>query len=313
MTKVVINLCGVKSKGGVTVVKNYLEQNKTKNLYVIYDNLEFKKYIENFDNQYITTKRIYHPFLNLLLNKETKEKINAYDYVIHFGNFGFKTNIKSYTLVQNILPLVKPFSSFRNFVLNLLYKYAFKISDKIIVQQKHVEELIPNQYTTKIIGSIEMKTIKQSSNHGFVTIYDENKNKNPKFQRELLKEISSKYDEKITIVNLAKNKQNEIYEDNFTVLENIERDELIQIFKMHSTYIHTSEFETVGLPIYEALESGLKVVVPNLDYLNLTNENIFKYEFGNYSSAIKACNESIKNLEKVNCDVPIYYENWNLD
>ena len=313
MTKVVINLCGVKSKGGVTVVKNYLEQNKTKNLYVIYDNLEFKKYIENFDSQYITTKRIYHPFLNLLLNKEIKEKINSYDYVIHFGNFGFKTNIKSYTLIQNILPLVKPFSSFRNFVLNLLYKYAFKISDKIIVQQKHVEKLIPSQYPTKIIGSIEMKTIKQSNSQGFVTIYDENKNKNPKFQRELLKEISSKYDEKITIVNLAKNKQNEIYEDNFTVLENIERDELIQIFKMHSTYIHTSEFETVGLPIYEALESGLKVVVPNLDYLNLTNENIFKYEFGNYSSAIKACNESIKNLEKVNCDVPIYYENWNLD
>ena len=54
--------------------------------------------------------------------------------------------------------------------------YAFKISDKIIVQQKHVEELIPNQYPTKIIGSIEMKTIKQSNSHGFVTIYDENKN-----------------------------------------------------------------------------------------------------------------------------------------
>ena len=29
---------------------------------------------------------------------------------------------------------------------------------------------------------------------------------------------------------VKKNKQNEIYEDNFTVLENIERDELIQIF-----------------------------------------------------------------------------------
>ena len=53
MTKVVINLCGVKSKGGITVVNNYLEQNNTKNLYVIYDNLEFKKYIENLDTQYI--------------------------------------------------------------------------------------------------------------------------------------------------------------------------------------------------------------------------------------------------------------------
>lgn len=313
MTKVVINLCGVKSKGGITVVNNYLTQNNTNDLYVIYDNLEFKKYIDNFNSQYITTKRIFHPFLNLFLNKDIKEKINTYDYIIHFGNFGFKTNIKSYTLVQNILPLAKPLSSFRNFVLNLLYKYAFKISDKIIVQQKHVEKLIPNQYSTRIIGSIEIESIKQSNNQGFITIYDNNKNKNPKFQIELLKEISSKYDKKITVVNLAKNKKDEIYDSDFTILENLERDELLQVFKMHSTYIHTSEFETVGLPIYEALEAGLKVVVPNLDYLNLTNENIFKYEFGNYLSAIKACNESINYLEKVYCDVPIYHENWNLD
>ena len=313
MTNVVINLCGVKSKGGITVVNNYLVQNSTKNLYVLYDNLEFKKYIENLDTQYIEIKRIYHPFLNLLLDNAIKEKINKCDYIIHFGNFGFKTSIKSYTLIQNILPLVKPFSSFRNFVLNLLYRYSFKISDEIIVQQKHVADLVPNQYLTKIIGSIENRNIKQTNNPGFITIYEENKNKNPKFQKELLKEISSKYDEKITVVNTSTNKKSNIYDSNLTVLEDLDRDELLQVFKMHSTYIHTSEFETVGLPIYEALEAGLKVVVPNLDYFNLTSENIFKYEFGNYSSAIKACNESIKNLEKIYCDVPIYYENWNLE
>ena len=311
MTNVVINLCGVKSKGGVTVVNNYLSQNNTKNLYVLYDNLEFEHYIQNFDSKYIKIKRIYHPFLNLFLNKETKEKINTYDYVIHFGNFGFKTNIKSYTLIQNILPLVRPFSSFKNFVLNLLYKYTFRISDEIIVQQEHVAKLIPKQYITKIIGSIEIKNIKQSNNLGFVTIYEENKNKNPKFQKELLREISSKYDEKITVVNLSTN--NEIYNNNFFILQDLNRNELIEVFKQHSTYIHTSEFETVGLPIYEALESGLKVVIPNLDYVNLTNENIFKYEFGNYASAINACNESIKNLDKEYCNVPIYYENWNLE
>ena len=311
MTNVVINLCGVKSKGGVTVVNNYLSQNNTKNLYVLYDNLEFEHYIQNFDSKYIKIKRIYHPFLNLFLNKETKEKINTYDYVIHFGNFGFKTNIKSYTLIQNILPLVRPFSSLKNFVLNILYKYTFRISDEIIVQQEHVAKLIPKQYITKIIGSIEIKNIKQSNNLGFVTIYEENKNKNPKFQKELLREISSKYDEKITVVNLSTN--NEIYNNNFFILQDLNRNELIEVFKQHSTYIHTSEFETVGLPIYEALESGLNVVIPNLDYVNLTNENIFKYEFGNYASAIKACNESIKNLDEEYCDVPIYYENWNLD
>ena len=310
MKKIVINLCGVKSKGGITVINNFISQNKSNTLYVLYDNSDLDKYIKNFDSKFIDTKRIYHLFLNFFLDKQTLEKINSYDYIIHFGNFGFKTTIKSYTLIQNILPLVKPLSSLRNFTLNLAYKYTFKITDEIIVQQKHVADTIPNQYKTKIIGSFEIKKIRQSENIGFVTIYEEIKNKNPKFQKELLREIASKFDEKITVINLSSN--NEIYENNFNVLEDLDRNELMQVFKSHSTYIHTSEFETVGLPIYEALELGLKVVVPNLEYINLENENIFKYEFGNYSSAINAIDESIKNLEKVYCDVPIYYENWNL-
>ena len=310
MKKIVINLCGVKSKGGITVINNYISQNKSNTLYVLYDNSDLDKYIKNFDSKFIDTKRIYHLFLNFFLDKQTLEKINSYDYIIHFGNFGFKTTIKSYTLIQNILPLVKPLSSLRNFALNLAYKYTFKITDEIIVQQKHVADTIPNQYKTKIIGSFEIKKIKQSENIGFVTIYEEIKNKNPKFQKELLREIASKFDEKITVINLSTN--NEIYENNFNVLEDLDRNELMQVFKSHSTYIHTSEFETVGLPIYEALELGLKVVVPNLEYINLENENIFKYEFGNYSSAINIIDESIKNLERVYCDVPIYYENWNL-
>lgn len=310
MKKIVINLCGVKSKGGITVINNYISQNKSNTLYVLYDNSDLDKYIKNFDSKFIDTKRIYHLFLNFFLDKQTLEKINSYDYIIHFGNFGFKTTIKSYTLIQNILPLVKPLSSLRNFALNLAYKYTFKITDEIIVQQKHVADTIPNQYKTKIIGSFEIKKIRQSENIGFVTIYEEIKNKNPKFQKELLREIASKFDEKITVINLSTN--NEIYKNNFNVLEDLDRNELMQVFKSHTTYIHTSEFETVGLPIYEALELGLKVVVPNLEYINLENENIFKYEFGNYSSAINAIDESIKNLEKVYCDVPIYYENWNL-
>ena len=251
--------------------------------------------------------------MSLFLNKELKKKINQYDYIIHFGNLGFKTNIKSYTLIQNILPLIKPFSSFRHFVLNILYRYSFRTSNKVLVQQKHVAELIPKKYETKIIGSIEIKNIKQSNNSGFITIYEDIKNKNPNFQIELLREISSKFDENITVVNLSTDRKNKIYDSNFVILENLDRNELLQVFKKHSTYIHTSEFETVGLPIYEALESGLKVVVPNLDYINLTNKNIFKYEFGNYSSAINACNESIKNSDELYIDVPIYSEDWNLD
>ena len=58
-----------------------------------------------------------------------------------------------------------------------------QITDEIIVQQKHVADTIPNQYKTKIIGSFEIKKIRQSENIGFVTIYEEIKNKiiNEKF------------------------------------------------------------------------------------------------------------------------------------
>ena len=122
-----------------------------------------------------------------------------------------------------------------------------------------------------------------------------------------------KFEQKITVINLSLKKQNNSFNDKFTILDNLNRDEVLKVFKNNSVYIHTSEFETVGLPIYEALGSGLKVVTPNLEYINLTNENIFKYEFGNYSSAINACNESIKKTSSLFVDVPIYSEEWKLD
>ena len=43
----------------------------------------------------------------------------------------------------------------------------------------------------------------------------------------------------------------------------------------HKVYIHVSKFETVGLPIYEAMLSGLNVVIPKEDYFNFENENSF--------------------------------------
>ena len=58
MKKIVINLCGVKSKGGITVINNYISQNKSNTLYVLYDNSDLDKYIKNFDSKFIDTKRI---------------------------------------------------------------------------------------------------------------------------------------------------------------------------------------------------------------------------------------------------------------
>ena len=101
MKKIVINLCGVKSKGGITVINNFISQNKSNTLYVLYDNSDLDKYIKNFDSKFIDTKRIYHLFLNFFLDKQTLEKINSYDYIIHFGNFGFKT-IQGRLLIEDL-------------------------------------------------------------------------------------------------------------------------------------------------------------------------------------------------------------------
>ncbi len=133
----------------------------------------------------------------------------------------------------------------------------------------------------------------------------------PKFQKELLKEISSKYEEKITVVNISTNKRSNIYDSNLTILEDLDRDELLQVFKMHSTYIHTSEFETVGLPIYEAQNLGLKLVIPERPYTNyFRSENVFTYELNNPESALISIEEA-KNFNIKNSPALIYNENWS--
>ena len=54
----------------------------------------------------LTNKRFLHPFINLIMSSAQKKLIESSDAIVHFGNFGFSTKIKSFVLVQNILPFV---------------------------------------------------------------------------------------------------------------------------------------------------------------------------------------------------------------
>ena len=151
MARVVLNICGVKSKGGLTVLNNFLKNNSNLDLFIIYDNPVLESLVTKYENEFIRVPRYFHPFLNFFINKNTKQKINNCENIIHFGNLAFKTKLKTFTFIQNILPLVAPTNSFRNLFLRIFYSYSFKISDEIIVQQEHVADLIPDQYITKII------------------------------------------------------------------------------------------------------------------------------------------------------------------
>tara|TARA_X000001036_G_scaffold418053_1_gene436565 strand:- start:199 stop:1149 length:951 start_codon:yes stop_codon:yes gene_type:complete len=315
MERIVLNACGIKSKGGITVLKNLINKNDNVKFFLLYDNKELDIHVNDIEKLFIRYPRFTHPLLNILINKETLTKINSFNKIIHLGNFGFRTNNYSYTFIQNILPLVNPYSSFRNFILRLLYLFSFKISDEIIVQKQHVSDLIPESITKKIIGNTLNKSIAQSKNEGFVVIFEDVKNKNPDFLINLILELT-KQNHKVDVIcstiksskllNSVGNNQNINY------FENIKNEEVLSIFKKNRCYIHTSKYETVGLPIYEALESGLKVVVPDESYISLENHNIFKFIPGNLNSAVDACLKATTQPLTEELEVPVYYENWNL-
>ena len=315
MEKIVLNACGIKSKGGITVLKNLLNKTDNVKFFLLYDNQELDIHVNEIEKLFIKYPRFTHPFLNILINKEDLKKINSFDKIIHLGNFGFKTNNYSYTFIQNILPLVNPYSSVRNFILRLLYFFSFKISNEIIVQKQHVSDLIPKSLRKKIIGNILNKSVKQSKNEGFVVIFEDVKNKNPDFLINLILELANQ-SHKVDVICSTKNSAKLVSSisdnQNIKFFENIQNEEVISILKKNRCYIHTSNFETVGLPIYEALENGLKVVVPDEDYIPLENQNIFKFTPGNLNSAIEACLKATTAPLSDEIVVPVYSENWNL-
>ena len=86
---------------------------------VLYSENEFYSELKNqsLENQYVTftkltNKRFLHPFLCLITNKNQRKLIESSDAIVHFGNFGFKTKIKSFVLIQNILPLFQKFKKY---------------------------------------------------------------------------------------------------------------------------------------------------------------------------------------------------------
>ena len=315
MTNKVINLCGIKSNGGLKIAEEILKQQNYKDTFVIYDNKKLEKNLINFKNQYLNLPRFLHPFLINFVNRDTARIINNSNSVIHVGGIAFKSKSQTITFIQNILPLVKPLSSTRNLLLNLLYKRSFKISKEILVQQKHVSNLINIKNKVRIIGNFELREPNNNTGKGFIAILENVKNKNPKFLIELVNILTNENRFNFTLVLTGKIPQKLVRKikqnSNLKIVKNDLENEFMNELINHKVYIHVSKFETVGLPIYEAMLSGLNVVIPKEDYFNFENENSFLYELNNINDALeKSINAiSVENNSKIK--VPVYFENWS--
>ena len=310
--KIVLNVCGVKSLGGLKLFLesfDFLAESGSK-LIVLYSELPFYKDLQNqfIDSElvkfyYIKKKRYLHPYLNIFLNKDIKSIINSSDAIIHYGNFGFKTKIKSFVLIQNVLPLVK--NDLRNRLLRYFIVRSSKLSEHILVQLKHLKNYLPNEERKKIIeiGEIIQKSVPLSNtNGGIVCFASEVPNKNFQFILKTLRNISKNH--MVTIINPIDNI------DEFRCVATSNNEETMKILSENEIYFHASDFETVGLPLYEAQELGLKVVAPTSPYTQyFDKDSTFLYEKNNVEDAVEKINLAIKSESK-NIKALNYSENW---
>ena len=309
--KIVLNACGVKSLGGVKLFIEAFEyfSDLNQDIIVLYSENEFYGDLKNqtFENKNVkfiqlTKKRYLHPFLNLLIEKNLKNEINNSSGIIHFGNFGFNTQVKSFVFVQNILPLIS--KNIKNKILLFFITRSFKKCDNIIVQLSHTAELINKKYTKKIIqiGEIQNTKVKTNKNNSIVCFGSDIPNKNYKFMLNVLKSLPNK--NKITIVNPP----NKLKEFNCVFTESHEQ--TLKVLSLNGIYFHASEFETVGLPLYEAQELGLKIVVPNKPYSKyFFSNNTYLYKYKNTEDAISKIYEAgIAEEDFILANS--YFENW---
>ena len=311
--KLVLNACGVKSLGGVKLFVEAFELlvEADTEITVLYSENEFYSELKNqsLENQYVTfikltNKRFLHPFLKLITNRSQRKIIESSDAIVHFGNFGFKTKIKSFVLIQNILPFV--LKDLKNIILRIFISRSIKSSNYVIVQLRHVSELIGQEYENKIIeiGEIEEVTINAKNKSNNVVFFGSKvSNKNYNFMVSVLKSISTSNN--ITVINPPKN----ITEFNCVYTET--QDQTLSVMSENEIYFHASENETVGLPLYEAQNLGLKLIIPDRPYAKyFMSDNVFVYKYNDIESALEKI-EIANNLKFKKSTALLYNENWS--
>ena len=311
--KLVLNACGVKSLGGVKLFVEAFELlvEADTEITVLYSENAFYSELKNqsLENQYVTfikltNKRFLHPFLKLITNRSQRKIIESSDAIVHFGNFGFKTKIKSFVLIQNILPFV--LKDLKNMILRIFISRSIKSSNYVIVQLKHVSELIGQEYENKIIeiGEIEEVTINAKNKSNNVVFFGSKvSNKNYNFMVSVLKSISTSNN--ITVINPPKN----ITEFNCVYTET--QDQTLSVMSENEIYFHASEHETVGLPLYEAQNLGLKLIIPDRPYAKyFMSDNVFVNKYNDIESALEKI-EIANNLKFKKSTALLYNENWS--
>ena len=192
-------------------------------------------------------------------------------------------------------------------ILKALMNRSMKFSSFILIQLDHLKEDIDIKFHSKIIQIGETKTslVEISNKSGNIVFFGSDvANKNYNFMKNVLSKLPDK--EKITVINPPKDTES------FHIANTETHDETLKVLSDSEIYFHASEHETVGLPLYEAQNLGLKVVAPLSSYTQyFSPESIFLYNINDPNDALKKIEEakssSIETIDTLN-----YSENWKI-
>ena len=317
MNNVLINACGVKSLGGVNVLLTSIQKiKKYANIEILVseDSLKNKLRVVNDEKIVVAKKpRFIHPVLPFFLNKDVKKWINSFDIIIHFGNFGFKSKTKDIVFVQNILPYSDKKFSLKMITLRYLINRSIKFSYKTVVQNQHVIDYLPSKFKSKIrnIGYLSISKITRSTGNGIVSISNNLKYKNLDFIDMVFNQLIMTTDDDFNFT-LILDEDRKFNNSTISIKSNLNPYQVEKELCNHNIYFHASSVETLCLPLFEAQNSGLLVVAPNLDYArNASFEKKYLYTYLDIHEAIRCIKKAItdtKNLEPIGTN--IYNENW---
>ena len=318
MNNILINACGIKSLGGIHVLKSSIEnisQYSNVSVLVSEQQLKHKIPLGNIDNIVVKKRPRYtHPFLPLFIDKKLRDWINSFDITIHFGNFGFKTKTKDIVFVQNILPYSGTRRTVKNLILRFFINRSIAFSSTTAVQNEHVINYLPKKFHSKIknIGLVSKSKTKTSNGRGIISISNDIDYKNVNFIEKVMNTLSDILD-KNYIFTLVTDKKKVNKNSRITFKSDLSSQEVQKELEKHNIYLHASFVETLCLPIFEAPKKGLSIVAPNLDYaVNASPQKKYLYKYKNSDDAIKMVEEAIKDIEALNdLEVNLYTEDWN--
>ena len=318
MNNVLINACGIKSLGGINVLKSSIEninQHSNVSLLVSDEKIQNELSLSNKIDTIVTVHkpRYMHPFLSLFLSKDLRNWINSFDITIHFANFGFKTKTKDILFVQNILPHSNIEKNARNYILRFFINRSLSFASIVVVQNEHVIKYLPGKFRTKIknIGVLSESSVKASKHQGIIAISNDLKYKNVDLIEKVMKKVREKMDCDLNITLITDKKEN-ITNTEISYISNLSPKEIDSELKRHSIFFHASAVETLCLPILEAQSKGLVVVAPNLDYANNAVQNKdYLYEYINIEDATEKIFEAISDSDLLkSVSIKVYRENW---